>query len=228
MVKILAINFKAYRSSYGQKALQIAKAAEDVAKKFVIQGVEVIIIPPPTEIERLASRLTEAKVFAQHVDAVSEGAYTGHITLGMVKAAGAEGVMINHSERRIRLDEIEWIIEKSKELGMRTLVCANTPKVASSIALMKPEMIAIEPPELIGTGIPVSKAKPEVVTGALNAVKSVTTSVKVLAGAGITDPEDVSAAIDLGVDGVLVASAVMKAENPEAKIREFAEALLKR
>ncbi len=221
----LAINFKAYPSSHGRKALAIAEAAERVAEGLT-DDVEIVLIPPHTEIKELSLRVRKPSVFAQHVDPVAEGAHTGHITLEMVKEAGAEGVMINHSERKIRADEVEWIINKARALNLRTLVCADTPAVAAALSLLKPEMIAVEPPELIGTGIPVSKAKPEVITRTVQLIREVSPEVRILTGAGVTAAEDVTKAIELGSEGVLISSAVMKASNPEEKIREFAEALL--
>jgi len=226
LVLTLAINYKAYPTAYGPKALEIAKAADEVASKY-LNDLEIIIIPPATEIRPITKSLEFTKVFAQHTDPFDEGAHTGYITIGMIKNAGATGVMINHSEHRLRIDEIEVILEKAKEAGLRTLVCANTPKVAASISILSPEAIAVEPPELIGTGVPVSKAKPEVITNSLTRIREVNSKVKVLTGAGITKGEDVEAAIKLGTEGVLVASAVMKHPNPKQKILELAEALHK-
>jgi triosephosphate isomerase len=110
---------------------------------------------------------------------------------------------------------------------MSVLACADTPTAAAAVAALSPDMIAIEPPELIGTGIPVSRAKPEVVRDTLKLVRMVNNEVIVLTGAGITSGEDAAAAIRLGTLGVLVASAIMKASDPEAKMRELAEAMVR-
>jgi triosephosphate isomerase len=90
---------------------------------------------------------------------------------------------------------------------------------------LKPDMVAIEPPELIGTGIPVSKAQPDVVSGTVQLVREVNEKVILLCGAGISHGEDVSAALKLGTQGVLVASGIVKAKDPYAIMREFAEAM---
>lgn len=225
MKPIVAINYKAYPTSFGKAALDIAKHAESVAKELGFQ-VEIIVIPPFTELRTLAQAV-EIPVFAQHADAVKLGAATGHIPLEIIKDTGAAGVMLNHSENRIRIDQIDYVVKKAKELGVRTLVCANTPEVSAAVAALEPEMVAVEPPELIGTGIPVSKAKPEVITGTVERVRKVSKDVVILTGAGITKGEDVEAAIKLGTLGVLVASAVMKAKNPREVILDMAQAALK-
>ena len=220
---VLAINFKAYNTAFGQKALEIAKAAEKAAKEY---GVEVIVIPPATELRRIASEVS-IPVFAQHADPYEFGAYTGWLPVAALKEMNVKGVLINHSEHRIRLDEIVAIVEAARKYGLETLVCADTPIAAAAIAAIKPVALAVEPPELIGTGIAVSKAKPEVITNTVQRVREVNKDVIILTGAGISSAEDVEAAIRLGTAGVLVASAIMKAQNPEKVINDMAMAAAK-
>ncbi|MCK4885386.1 triose-phosphate isomerase, partial [Candidatus Bathyarchaeota archaeon] len=132
---------------------------------------------------------------------------------------------INHSERRLKMFDIESIITKTRESGMVSVVCTNNAAVSAAAAALKPYMIALEPPELIGTGIPVSKTKPEVVTETVELVKRVNPDIVTLCGAGITKGEDVTAALRLGTMGVLVASGIVKAKDPRKVLMEFAEAI---
>jgi len=225
MVKpILAINFKAYPTAFGSKGLSIAKAANKVFKEFG-GNVEIIVAPPATEIRRFKDEV-EVKVFAQHADPYDLGARTGWLPLEIIKDAGADGVIVNHSEHRLRLDEINLLVRKAKKLGLTTLVCADVPETGAAVAVLRPDMIAVEPPELIGTGIAVSKAKPEVVTNSVSLIRKVNSDVIILTGAGISSSDDVAAAIRLGTAGVLVASAIMKAKDPEKVIRDMAQAAL--
>jgi triosephosphate isomerase len=217
---IIAINFKAYPTSYGERAFQIAKWAEEVSNE--LGNITIILIPPFTEIKKLADSVI-LPVFAQHADAVNLGANTGCIPPELIKEAGAVGFMINHSERKIRLSDINVAIVKAGKLGLKVLACADTPEVAAAISVLKPDIIAVEPPELIGTGIAVSKAKPEIITGTVSKVRTLNKEVIILTGAGITKPEDVGAAIKLGTAGVLVASAIMKAKDPKKIIYGMAE-----
>ncbi|MEM3760790.1 MAG: triose-phosphate isomerase, partial [Candidatus Bathyarchaeia archaeon] len=163
-------------------------------------------------------------VFAQHIDPIRPGSYTGHVLADSVKEAGAKGALINHSERQLKLSEINEIIEITREKGLVSVVCANNPNISAAAATLKPDIIAIEPPELIGTGIPVSKAKPEVVTSTIKRVREVNPEVVILCGAGISRGEDVAVALKLGTQGVLVASGIVKAKDPYNILREFAEA----
>lgn len=220
---LVLINFKAYPQSSGKKGLELARVAEKVSKET---GVSIAVAPQLTDLALIASNV-DIPVFSQHADAVDPGSKTGHVTLEAVRDAGAIGTMLNHSERRIRADEIDVIVKKAKNLGLLTVVCANTPEVTAAMAALGPDMVAIEPPELIGTGIPVSKAKPEVVTGAVELVKKVNPQVKVLCGAGITTGEDFEAALKLGTVGVLLASGIVKAKDWEKAILELVKPLLK-
>ena len=220
---LVLINFKAYPQSSGKKGLELARVAEKVSKET---GVSIAVAPQLTDLALIASNV-DIPVFSQHADAVDPGSKTGHVTLEAVRDAGAIGTMLNHSERRIRADEIDVIVKKAKNLGLLTVVCANTPEVTAAMAALGPDMVAIEPPELIGTGIPVSKAKPEVVTGAVELVKKVNPQVKVLCGAGITTGEDFEAALKLGTVGVLLASGIVKAKDWEKAILDLVKPLLK-
>jgi len=220
---LVLINFKAYPQSSGKKGLELAKVAEKVSKET---GVSIAVAPQLTDLAMIAGNV-DIPVFSQHADAVDPGSKTGHVTLEAVRDAGAIGTMLNHSERRIRADEIDVIVKKAKNLGLLTVVCANTPEVTAAMAALGPDMVAIEPPELIGTGIPVSKAKPEVVTGAVELVKKVNPQVKVLCGAGITTGEDFEAALKLGTVGVLLASGIVKAKDWEKAILDLVKPLLK-
>ncbi|MEM4908445.1 MAG: triose-phosphate isomerase, partial [Desulfurococcaceae archaeon] len=135
---------------------------------------------------------------------------------------GVHGVIINHSEHRLKISDINWLIKRAKKTGLETLVCADEPEIGAAIALLKPDMIAVEPPELIGTGISVSKAKPEVIVNSVDLIRKIDPSIRILTGAGITTGEDVYRALKLGTIGVLVASAIVKSQNPYSVIREMA------
>ncbi|MCC6046831.1 MAG: triose-phosphate isomerase [Desulfurococcaceae archaeon] len=224
-VPVLAINFKAYDTAIGRSALNIGRAAERVYKEF-LGSVQVIVAPPFTELRTLAESL-EIPVFAQHADPVEPGARTGSIPPEAIKEAGARGFLANHSERKLRLDEILFLTRRARALGLATLVCASEPEEAAAISVLDPDMIAVEPPELIGTGIAVSRAKPEVVTRSVSLIRKYNEKVTILTGAGISSAEDAEAAVLLGTSGVLVSSAVMKSKEPERVINSMARAMVR-
>jgi triosephosphate isomerase (TIM) len=101
------------------------------------------------------------------------------------------------------------------------IVCAGTPEEAEELAHFQPPFLAIEPPELIGGDVSVSTAQPEVIRGTVDRVRRVAPDTYVLCGAGIHHRSDVAAALDLGSQGILVASAVAKSADPEQAIAEL-------
>jgi len=218
---LILVNLKTYREAMGERAVSLAAIVEEVSKRT---GVCVAVAPQTVDL-RIVAEATEAPVFAQHVDLVGYGKYTGHMLPEAVADAGCAGTLISHSERRLELEAIEKTVKRAKEAGLLQVVCVDTVERGRAVAPFGPDVIAIEPPELIGTGIPVSKARPEVVSGAVDAVKGVNPKVKVLCGAGITSGEDMVAALKLGAEGVLVASSVVKAENPYEVLLDLAEAV---
>ncbi|BFI73129.1 triosephosphate isomerase [Nanoarchaeota archaeon] len=217
---MLAINLKAYKETIGKKAIELLEAAEKVAEEY---GIEIVIAPQYVDIYPLAQKAKKVKIFSQHIDPVEPGAFTGHVLPESVKEAGAVGTLLNHSEKQMKVEEIEKAINIAKNLGLTTIVCANDNLVGAALAKLDPDYIAVEPPELIGTGISVSKAKPEIVINSVKMIKEVNPKVKVLVGAGISNKDDVKKALELGAEGVLLASAVTKANNFYEKIKELAE-----
>ncbi len=219
----LLVNFKTYLEATGKRAVELSRKIEAVGRS---SGVKVGVAPQFCDIEQVASHV-EVPVFAQHIDPVTPGAYTGHVLAESVRAAGASGTLINHSEKTLRLLEIEKAVERAREVGLQSVSCAGTVRLAAAVALSEPDMVAIEPPELIGSGRAISKERPEVVTESIKRIRSVNRSVRILCGAGITTGEDVYSALKLGVQGVLVASGVVKAPKPEDVMMDFCQAVRK-
>ncbi len=215
---VLGINLKTYESATGMDAVRIAKAAEDVIES---NDVEIIVCVQPTDLRLVKASTESIKVFAQHMDNVESGSYTGHVTPIALKDAGADGVLLNHSEKRLRLDVIEGSVKLAIKHGLNTLVCANTPESAKALACFDIDMVAVEPPELIGGNVSVSSAKPEVIKRSVELVKEVNPYVRILVGAGIKKKIDVRKSLALGANGVLVASAVAKSSDPKKAILEL-------
>ena len=197
--------------------MEIAKACKEVSEG---SGIEIAVAPQLPDIYRVASEV-EIPVFSQHLDGIGAGSFTGHVFGKAIKEAGAIGTLINHSERRLTLSEIEASLKAAKEFGLKTVICTNNVPTTAAAAALGPDYVAIEPPELIGSGIPVSKADPEVVSGSAEAVAKIDPAVKVLCGAGISKGEDLRAALDLGSQGVLLASGIVKAADPKAALEEL-------
>jgi triosephosphate isomerase len=219
---LLVVNFKTYIEATGKRAIELAKIAEDVSRD---SGVTIIVAPQFTDIEPV-SETVDIPVFSQHIDSVKPGAHTGHVLADAVKSAGADGSLLNHSEKRISTSEIADSVNLCAYTDLQSLVCADTTIAGVDIAKQMPDMIAIEPPELIGTGISVSKARPELITESLKQIRGVNRSVRVLCGAGVTTSEDVSKALELGSEGVLVASGVVKNKDPRAVLQSMASKML--
>ena len=219
---LLVVNFKTYVEATGKRAIELAKLAGEVSRET---GVTIIVAPQFTDIEPV-SKTVDIPVFSQHLDSIKPGAHTGHVLAEAVKSAGAEGTLLNHSERRINTSEIADSLKVCSDADLLSLVCADTTQASVNIARMRPDMIAIEPPELIGTGISVSTARPELITESVGQIRKVNHSVTVLCGAGLTNAEDVSKALELGSQGVLVASAVVKSKDPKAVLEGMAGAMI--
>jgi triosephosphate isomerase (TIM) len=214
---IVILNFKTYLESTGKNALELAKACEKVAKET---GINIAVAPQHMDLYQLSQEV-DIPVMAQHIDPVTAGGHTGSILLECAKEAGAAGTLINHSEKRMKLADIDEIIKRSTAEKMLSVVCTNNIETSAAVASLGPDFVAVEPPELIGSGIPVSQAEPEVVEGTVAEVQKINPSVKVLCGAGISTGDDMKAALDLGSEGVLLASGIILAKSPEKALLDL-------
>lgn len=219
---MLIINLKNYEEISDSNSLRLAKAASNVAKKYKTK----IVVCPPSH---LISEMTKipVTVFSQHVDTAKIGSTTGFTVPELLKKSKVRGSLINHSEHRIPVQEIEELVLRLKDLKMISVVCVKNVSEAGKYAKLGPDYIAIEPPELIGSGKAVSKERPEIITDSVKAVKKARNSTRLLCGAGIVSGDDVAKALELGADGILVASGIVKAKNWEKAIEEFALAFTK-
>ena len=218
---VIVLNEKVYGESMGEKGFELAEICEEVS---VEEGISIAICPQQVELAMITS-LVNIPCFAQHADAVEPGSHTGSVTLESIKEAGAVGSLVNHSERRLKIADINFIIRKAASLDLLTIVCTNNVVVSKAIAELKPYAIAVEPPELIGSGKAVSKVDPGIVEDTVKEVKRVDERSIVLCGAGVTNGEDVRAAIELGADGVLLASGVVKAKDRRAALLDLVSGL---
>lgn len=212
---MIIVNFKTYESATGAKGLALAKIHEAVSKET---GVDIIVAAQAVDIYRFSSQIS-IPVFAQHCDQFGCGAHTGWTCGESLKEAGAQGIILNHSEHRFKdYDLLGKAIARAKELGLTTVVCAEHDNEGAEIAQkFHPDWIAIEPSELIGGDISVSTAKPELIKTSVEKIGN-----NVLVGAGIKNGDDIKIALRLGAKGVLLASGVAKAPDPEKVLRELA------
>jgi triosephosphate isomerase len=210
------VNLKAYPCD----PVAVAEAAATVSET---SDATVAIAPQAAHIDRVAD--TGVETWAQHVSPNDHGSHTGSTLAEAARDAGATGTLLNHSEHRLKLADIDASLDAAERVDFDTVVCANNPNQVAAAAALGTDAVAVEPPELIGTGTPVSKADPDVVRDAVAAAEDVDPSVDVYCGAGISTGEDVVAAADLGADGVLLASGVAKADDPQAALEDLVTGL---
>jgi triosephosphate isomerase len=197
---------------------KLAKIHEEVAKET---GANIQIVVQAVDIAKISQEV-DIPIIAQHIDPIKYGSSTGHILPESVKMAGAVGTLINHSEKRLEREIIRKTVERAKDVGLITIICAATAEEGATFVEFNPDYIAVEPPELIGDpNISVATAKPEVIKKAVELVRPI----KLLVGAGVKDGRDVKISMELGAQGVLLASAIARSKDPKALLLDLASGL---
>lgn len=218
---VIIVSFKTYPEVLGKRGWDLAKRFAAVADET---GASIVLCPPVTDLAHVA-KLVHIPVFSQHVDAVDAGPTTGWSPPEALLEAGAAGSLLNHSERKVAWEEMAKVVPRCRELGLEVIACADDLAEAETLAKLTPDFIAIEPPELIGGDVSVTSAKPEVVTRAVDRIRSANANVGVLCGAGVRTKKDVAKALELGTSGVLLSSGVVKARDPEKALRDLVKGL---
>lgn len=206
---------------YGDDVVELAKAADAAAKKY---DVDIIFTTPVVEIRRVAEATDRIFVFAPHMDPIQPGRGLADTLPESLVAAGAKGVMLNHCEKPITLDALAKTIRRADEVGLATIVCADSCAEASAIAKLRPNIIVAEPTELIGTGV---ASDLDYVNATIHAVKDVDPEIFVLQGAGISSGKDVYRVIRAGAEATGSSSGVVKAPDRAAMIDEMIGAVRK-
>lgn len=204
---------------FGEEMLKLAKAADEAAKKYDVQ---IILTPQYTDIRLLVEETKNVLVFAQHIDPIPIGRGLGSVLPEAIKAAGAHGVMLNHAEKPMTISDLYKAIKRADEVGLLSIVCADTIEEAKAIAHFSPNIIVAEPTELIGTGKPSDK---KYIKETISAIKKINPKIQVLQGAGISNGTDVYNVIRAGAEATGTTSGIMKAENPEGMLEEMIKAV---
>lgn len=215
---LILVNFKTYPQGSGKQAVDLAKIHQKVAKK---SGITIAVAVQAIDLRMVASEV-DIPVFSQHFDISDQGAFTGHVTPHSLVSAGAFGTLLNHAEKKLPLDVLEKSIELARNLGLFTVVCADTAYAGKAVSEFDPDLVAVEPPELIGGDISVSVAEPQLIKDAVAMIGKE----KVLVGAGVKNGEDVRLSMEYGASGVLLASGVAKSLDPEKTLNDLVSGLM--
>ncbi len=217
---VFEMGLKGY--TYGADAVRLAVAADRLAERL---GITVVFDPQHVDIPAVARETRHILVFAQHMDPIAVGRGAGWILPEALREAGAVGTLLNHAEHRLTLADIAATVRRARDLGMATVVCADSPEEAAAVAMLGPDVVLAEPPDLIATGRSAATVIPWFVERAVAAVHAVDPAIRVMCGAGVRTPEDAARMIRLGVDGTGSTSAILRSEDPVATMTAMIEAV---
>ncbi len=179
----------------GKRAVELAKICEKFSAIAAVQTSDL----------KKASRAVQTPILAQQADDFES-----------IKKYSV-GSLVNHSDHPLTMMKIKKTIQQLRKNKLISIACAKNSKQAGQIAKYKPDIIAIEPPELIGGNKSVSKAKPKEIIDTIKKSRGI----PVFCGAGIRTRQDVKIAQKLGVQGILISSGVVKAKEPRKALKEL-------
>lgn len=207
--------------SFGKDILDLALFGDELSEKY---NVQIIFTPQYVDIPILARETNRIFVFAQHMDSIQIGRGIGAVLPESIKSAGAHGVLLNHAEKKIPLAEITRTIQRADEVGLATMVCADTIRDVDTIARLGPNIVLAESPQLIEGGLRDDSDQDDVVK--INElVRKINPDIHVLHGAGINSEKDVYDIVLKGAEGTGSTSAIFKSPDPFAALERMIKAM---
>lgn len=222
---MIILNFKTYSEATGENAVKLLNAVQNVAQLKPELAQHIFSAPSMLDLVSMRKRYKNINIMSQHVDNKSAGSTTGWVTAENLVAQEIEFSVLNHAERRVWSDTIVEDIKTIQSKGIKVVVCCESLEEAKTLLEAQPYGIAYENKDLIGSGKSITQERPEAVQEFINLVKGKT---KAIIGAGVSTGEDIKAGMGMGADGFILASAFVKASDPEAKAIELAEAFANR
>ncbi len=206
---LIIINFKDYKESIGNNAIKLAKELDNKNVWLIINAID---------LKEVIKNVKHSKILIEHADPINlntSHSHTGAVTFEEVKKAKAYGILLNHSEKRISFYKIKEGIKLARKYKLKIIICSSNLNEALKINKLKPDYLAIEPPELISGKISISESKPKLIEHAAKKIKNL------IVGAGIHNRKDIETAMILGAKGILISSAIVKAKNPKEKLEKL-------
>jgi triosephosphate isomerase len=213
----LIINPKSY--IYGKESLELAKVADQLAKEY---NIDVMFTAQLVDIPAIVQHTSQLIVTAQHMDGIVPGRGMGHVLPEALKHAGVAAVVLNHAERPLTLANLDKAMRRADELGIITIVCADSVAQCKAVAQLKPDVIICEPTSLIGTG---HTSDDSYILETNEVVKAIDSSILIIQAAGVSTGDDVYRVITQGADGSGGTSGILNAPNRKEKILEMIKAL---
>ena len=218
-VPFLVVNPKNYL--YGKESLELATAADQVAKDLDIQ---VYFTCPYTDARMISENTEYITVTAQNMDSLVPGRGVGKVLGEALKEAGVGALFLNHAENPKTVSELYKTVKRAKELEFITIVCADSVTEAKALSLFDPDVVLAEPTDLIGTG---QTADDDYITNACKEIRAINPNVQPMIASGVSTADDCYHMVKLGADGTGATSGILNAADRPAEIRAWAEAILK-
>ena len=128
---LVVINFKDYKEAIGKKAISLVKKLDKKNVWIIINAID---------LKEAVKNAKYSKILIEHADPIEFGAFTGAISFPEVKKSGAYGILLNHSEKRIKFNDIKKGIILAKKYKLKVIVSSRNIKEALKIFITNPKL----------------------------------------------------------------------------------------
>lgn len=211
------VNPKSYL--YGEDIHRLAGKADELCERY---DFDCLFTAQLIDLPWIVANCPHLVPCAQSMESLEPGRGMGHVLPEALAAAGVKATFLNHAENPMTVHELAATIARADEVGILTVVCADSVEEARAIAELHPDVMTCELTSLIGTG---QVAGEDYMRASTEAVKAISPQTKVLQAAGIHSGQNVYDAIMYGADATGGTSGIVAAEDPFATLDEMFAAL---
>jgi triosephosphate isomerase len=197
----------------------MGKFLDGLSEKY---DVDILYIVPYMEMRDVARSTGRLIILAPYMDCLRPGRGMGYVLPEGLKAAGAAGVLMNHSEKPMSISAVKRTIDRANELDMLSFSCADSVAEARAIAQLGPDIMNPEPTERIGSGV---ASDMTYVMDTIREIKAINPDILVEQAAGITRGDQVYDFIMAGSEGAGAGSGIFTAKDPKAAAEEMIAAV---
>ncbi len=201
----LIVNTKAYLT--GASTLELAMITNELADRF---GIDTLFTAQHVDLRQVAEATSKLTITAQHVDPIAPGRGMGHILPEALYEAGVRAVVLNHAEHPLTLAQLDGAVVRAREVGLLSVVCADTDAQCKAVAMLDPDIMICEPTANIGTGFMDEGAYVERTT---RLVKQLNPNILIIQAAGVSRGADVTRVLRQGADGSGGTSGIVRADD---------------
>lgn len=213
----LIVNPKSYLDT--ADTLKLAELTNELAIEY---DIDTLFTAPYVDLRLVGEAAPRLITTAQHMDPIGADGGMGWVRPESLVEAGVGAVVLNHASHLLGLAALDASIVRAREVGLLSVVCADTEQQCQAVANLNPDVMICEPTANIGTG---KMDDGDYIERTTRLVKDIDPSILIIQAAGVSNGSDITRVLEQGADGSGGTSGIIKHPDWRAILTDMFGAL---